>query len=314
MNASRREFSMLSSRSLRAAIPARPVRQLDQPVDAPKLASGKVRDLYDLGGELLLFASDRISAFDVVLPGGIPGRGIVLAQLSLFWFEQTRPIVPNHLAPDPEAAFDRLGLRPENRLRSAVVRKLKPLPIECVARGYLAGSAWTAYQENGAVCGVPLPKGLRQASPLPEPVFTPTTKAAQGHDLPLPPQEAAALVGEEVFAQARDLTLQLYRFGSDLARKAGVLLADTKFEFGQDAQGRLYLIDEALTPDSSRYWDAAEWKEGASPPSFDKQIVRDYLEGLDWDKTAPGPELPADIVDHALARYLDVYERLVAVR
>lgn len=306
---------MISGEDLKAALPSQPARQLSETIDAPKIASGKVREIYDLGDSVLLVATDRISAFDVVLPGGIPGRGMILTQLSHFWFEQSKRIAPNHILPnEQEILRDRLKLSRDSQLRSMAARKLQPLAIECVVRGYLAGSGWTSYQKDRSVCGIQLPAGLDLASQLPEPIFTPTTKASEGHDLPVSPEQAAAIVGQETFDQVKAISLELYRFGSELAEKAGIILADTKFEFGRDDEGKLYLIDEVLTPDSSRYWDAAAYQVGSSPASYDKQIIRDYLETLqDWNKTAPGPELPPEIVERAQSRYLEVYAKLTAV-
>lgn len=304
---------MISGEDLKAALPSQPVRDLVESIDAPKIASGKVREIYDLADSVLLVATDRISAFDVVLPGGIPGRGLILTQLSHFWFEQTKHLCPNHILPnESEILSERLKLSQDSQLRSMAVRKLKPLAIECVVRGYLAGSGWTSYQADRTVCGIALPEGLQLASQLPEAIFTPTTKASEGHDMPVTPEEAADIIGQDIFDQVRDISLKLYQFGRELAAKAGIILADTKFEFGLDETGKLYLIDEVLTPDSSRYWDAAEYQVGTSPASYDKQIIRDYLESLkDWNKTAPGPELPTAIVDRAQARYLEVYSKLV---
>ncbi|MDQ8184667.1 phosphoribosylaminoimidazolesuccinocarboxamide synthase [Pelagicoccus sp. SDUM812002] len=306
---------MISGEDLKAALPTEPVRELIETIDAPKIASGKVREIYDLDDSVLLVATDRISAFDVVLPGGIPGRGLILTQLSHFWFEQTKGIAPNHIIPNEgEILCNTLKLSRDSQLRSMAVRKLKPLEIECVVRGYIAGSGWESYKQNRTVCGIELPAGLQLASRLPEPIFTPTTKASEGHDMPITAEEAANVVGRDVFEQVRDISLKLYDFGSKLAAKAGIILADTKFEFGTDADGTIYLIDEVLTPDSSRYWDAAEYKVGSSPASFDKQIIRDYLETLEgWNKTAPGPELPLEIVQKAQSRYLEVYSKLVSV-
>ncbi len=306
---------MISGEDLKAALPTEPVRDLIEEISAPKIASGKVREIYDLDDAVLLVATDRISAFDVVLPGGIPGRGLILTQLSHFWFEQTKHIAPNHIIPNEEEILrDTLKLSRDSQLRSMAVRKLQPLEIECVVRGYIAGSGWESYKKDRTVCGIELPEGLQLASQLPEPIFTPTTKASEGHDMPVSPSEAAAIVGQDVFDQVKAISLELYDFGSKLAAKAGIILADTKFEFGTDADGTIYLIDEVLTPDSSRYWDAAEYKVGSSPASFDKQIIRDYLETLkDWNKTAPGPELPAEIVTKAQSRYLEVYSKLVNV-
>jgi len=303
---------MISGQDLKNLLPEEAARELPISIDAPKIASGKVREIYDLGEALLLVATDRISAFDVVLPGGIPGRGMILTQLSRFWLNKTSGIIRNQLPENEDLLLEKaIGSDPNARMRSTAVKKLKPLPIECVARGYLAGSGWSSYQENREVCGVSLPEGLQLASQLPEPIFTPTTKAAEGHDLPINDAEAAELVGQELYDKVRSISLELYNFGHDFAKTAGIILADTKFEFGLDDDGELYLIDEALTPDSSRYWEAATWTPGENPASFDKQIIRDYLDGLDWDKTSPGPELPAEIIDRAQARYLEVYDRLV---
>lgn len=306
---------MISGKDLKAALPTAPVRELVEQIDAPKIASGKVREIYDLDESVLLVASDRISAFDVVLPGGIPGRGLILTQLSHFWFEQTKGIAPNHIIPNEEEILrDTLKLSRDSQLRSMAVRKLQPLEIECIVRGYIAGSGWSSYQKDRTICGIQLPEGLQLASKLPEPIFTPTTKATEGHDMPVTAEEAAEIVGQDVFNQVKEISMKLYDFGHTLAAKAGIILADTKFEFGLDANGKVYLIDEVLTPDSSRYWDAAEYKVGTSPASYDKQIIRDYLETLsDWDKTAPGPDLPPEIIEKAQSRYLEVYSKLVAV-
>ena len=305
---------MISSEALKTALPKKPVRELQESIGAPKIASGKVREIFDLDDCILLVATDRISAFDVVLPGGITGKGAILTQLSRFWFEKTKAIAANHLIDnDGEILEHKLGLSTDGQLRSMAVRKLRPLEIECVVRGYLAGSGWASYQKSRSICGIQLPEGLNLASQLPEPIFTPTTKAQEGHDMPVTEEKARDIVGNRVFEQVKSISGELYRFGHELAEKAGIILADTKFEFGLDDDGKLYLIDEALTPDSSRYWEASEWQEGISPASFDKQIVRDYLETLDWDKTDPGPELPEDIVQRTQNRYLQVFGRLTAV-
>lgn len=305
---------MISGEALKTALPKNPVRELQESIGAPKIASGKVREIFDLDDCILLVATDRISAFDVVLPGGITGKGAILTQLSRFWFEKTKAIAANHLIDNEgEILEHKLGLSADGQLRSMAVRKLRPLEIECVVRGYLAGSGWASYQKSRSICGIQLPEGLNLASQLPEPIFTPTTKAQEGHDMPVTEEEARDIVGNRVFEQVKSISGELYRFGHELAEKAGIILADTKFEFGLDDDGKLYLIDEALTPDSSRYWEASEWQEGISPASFDKQIVRDYLETLDWDKTDPGPELPEDIVQRTQNRYLQVFGRLTAV-
>lgn len=277
----------------------------------PKLKSGKVRDIFDLGDRLLLVATDRISAFDVVMPNGIPRKGEVLTQLSHFWFDRTAKIVVNHRAQLPGDPWP-VALAPYAQMlspRSMVVRKARPLAIECVVRGYLAGSGWKEYKASKSVCGIRLPDGLQESSELPQPIFTPATKAETGHDLNISFDEAAKLVGPAVAEQARDLSLRLYSQARDYARDRGIIIADTKFEFGV-ADGRLILIDEVLTPDSSRFWPADTYAPGRSQPSFDKQFVRDYLETLTWDKTPPGPTLPEDVVARTTAKYLEAYERL----
>jgi len=297
---------------IEAALPERAMTGIP-PLAYPHLGSGKVRELFDLGDALLLVATDRLSAFDVILGDGIPGKGILLTQLSRWWFDRTRGLLPNHLIPDQEGEFTRRGLIDADlRLRSMVVRKLTPLPIECVVRGYLAGSGWSAYQKTGAVCGHPLPPGLRQADRLPEPLFTPTTKAPKGsHDEPIDDAQGAAAVGAARYAEVKAVSLALYRFGHDRARSAGIILADTKFEFGTDAAGNLVLIDEVLTPDSSRYWPADSYAPGQSPPSYDKQFVRDYLLSVAWDQRPPAPPIPAEIIARTRAKYLAALQRLM---
>jgi phosphoribosylaminoimidazole-succinocarboxamide synthase len=266
------------------------------------VGSGKVRELYALDDErLLLTASDRISVFDVVLPTEIPDKGRVLTGLSGFWFRRTSEIVPNHL----------LTIREDGR--SMECRRLHMLPIECVVRGYISGSGWTSYQESGEVCGIALPESLRESDRLPEPIFTPTTKATTGHDEPLTPAEAAALVGEQRFAEVESVAVALYRFAAEHATRCGIILADTKLEFGVDETERLVLADEAFTPDSSRFWPADEYEPGGPQPSFDKQFVRDYAASLGWDKTPPGPELPEDVVAGTRARYLEAFEQITGV-
>jgi phosphoribosylaminoimidazole-succinocarboxamide synthase len=267
------------------------------------VASGKVREIFELDAErLLLVASDRISTFDVVLPTEIPDKGRVLTGLSAFWFARTREIVPNHV----------LAIRDDGR--STEAQRLRMLPIECVVRGYLAGSGWKDYQATGATSGHALPEGLQESDRLPEPIFTPATKAVEGHDENIGRDQAAELVGAELFEQVERVALDLYRFGSEHAAARGIILADTKFEFGLDEAGRLVLGDEALTPDSSRFWPADEYEPGRGQPSFDKQFVRDYCEELGWDKTAPGPELPDEIVAGTRARYVEAFERLTEIR
>lgn len=277
---------------------------------------GKVRDVFDLGdGRLLMVATDRLSAFDVVLPDPIPGKGEMLTQLSNFWFAKTGHIIANHLTGDAVASVLPAGVNAALYTRRAVVtKKLKPVPVECIARGYIIGSGWKDYQKSGHISGIALPAGLRQAQKLDTPIFTPSTKAAvDDHDENIDFAAAANLVGREMAEAVREATLQLYTFARDYAAARGILLADTKFEFGTDADGKLYLMDEALTPDSSRYWPADEYAEGSSPPSYDKQIVRDYLETLDWDKTPPGPRLPADVIERTRARYAEALEKLAGI-
>jgi phosphoribosylaminoimidazole-succinocarboxamide synthase len=281
---------------------------------------GKVRDVFELppagNGDplLLIVATDRLSAFDVVLPDPIPGKGEMLCQISNFWFEQTAHLVPNHLTGIDVASVlpDGVDARAYAR-RSVVTKKLKPVPVEAIARGYLIGSGWKDYQRTGRVSGITLPDGLRQAEQLPQPIFTPSTKAAVGdHDENIDFDTMVRAVGAELAEQVRDATLRLYAFARDYAAHRGIILADTKFEFGTDADGRLYVMDEMLTPDSSRYWPADEYEVGTSPPSFDKQFVRDYLETLDWNKKAPGPKLPPDIIARTSDKYREALTRLTS--
>ena len=276
---------------------------------------GKVRDIYDLDDRLLLIASDRISAFDFVLGSGIPDKGRVLTQLSAFWFEATRHIVPHHLITTDVAAYPG-EFQPHAAMlagRSMLVRKTAPVPIECVARGYLAGSGWKDYQATGAVCGVALPVGLRESDRLPEPIFTPATKADRGgHDINITETEAARIAGETLMQELRRLTLALYTFGAAHAAARGIILADTKFEFGLTTDGGVLLIDELLTPDSSRYWPADGYAPGRPQPSFDKQYVRDYLEHIGWNKQPPVPALPAEVVARTREKYLDAFGRLTS--
>ncbi len=272
------------------------------PDAALHVGSGKVRELYALDDErLLLVASDRISTFDVVLPTEIPDKGRVLTGLAGFWFARTQSLCANHL----------LALRPDGR--STECRRLEMLPIECVVRGYLAGSGWTDYTTTGAVCGHTLPPGLTESAELPEPIFTPATKATTGHDENIDRDQAAELVGGDLLGEVERVSFALYRFAAVHARERGILIADTKFEFGLDEQGQLVLGDEALTPDSSRFWPAGEYRPGGSQPSFDKQFVRDYCETLGWDKTPPGPELPDDVVAGTRARYVEAFEQLTGI-
>jgi phosphoribosylaminoimidazole-succinocarboxamide synthase len=283
---------------------------------------GKVRDVFDLpgngaGGEplLLIVATDRLSAFDVVLPDPIPGKGEMLCQISNFWFDRTAHLVPNHLTGIDVASVLPSGVEASPYARRAVVtKKLKPVPVEAIARGYLIGSGWKDYQRTGRVSGITLPDGLLQAEQLPQPIFTPSTKAAVGdHDENIDFDTMVRAVGAELAEQVRDATLRLYSFARDYAAQRGIILADTKFEFGTDADGRLYVMDEMLTPDSSRYWPADEYEVGTSPPSFDKQFVRDYLETLDWNKTAPGPHLPPEVIERTRAKYAEALQRLAGI-
>jgi phosphoribosylaminoimidazole-succinocarboxamide synthase len=276
----------------------------------PPSARGKVRDIYDLGDRLLIVATDRLSAFDVVMPTPIPDKGRVLTQLSLFWFHLLREVITNHVLSSTTfpAPFDKYAI--ELAGRSMLVRKTEPLPIECVARGYLSGSGWKEYRAAGTVCGIPLPAGLQESDKLPEPIFTPATKAASGHDENISFEGAASLIGNDLAARVRSVTLEIYRRAAAYAEPRGILLADTKFEFGL-LNGQLIWIDEALTPDSSRFWPASQHKPGGPQPSFDKQFVRDYLEHIRWPKTPPGPELPADVVDGTRAKYREAYRILV---
>ena len=287
-----------------------PLLLLDLP-GVPKIKSGKVREVFDLGDRLLFVATDRISAFDCVMPNGIPRKGEVLTQLSHFWFGQTESLVPNHLLAKADEPLPP-PLQPfaaQLAGRSMIVKKATPLTIECVVRGYLAGSGWKEYQRSQTVCGIPLPAGLQESSELPAPIFTPATKAETGHDENIPFETAAQLVGADIAERARDLSLRIYNFARDYARQRGIIIADTKFEFGL-FNGELLLIDEVLTPDSSRFWPADKFQPGQAQPSFDKQFVRDYLETLAWDKSPPAPSLPPLIVSRTQAKYLEAYERL----
>jgi phosphoribosylaminoimidazole-succinocarboxamide synthase len=295
-----------------AALPAQAVLTIEG-LPFPRIASGKVREIFDLGDALLLTATDRLSAFDVILPDGIPGKGAILTQMSNWWFAQTEGLIRNHLLPDQAGEFDRRGIAdPDLRLRSMVVRKLKTLPIECVARGYLAGSGWSAYQKTGEVCGIPLPPGLQQADRLPEPIFTPTTKAPKGqHDEAIDDAQGVGLVGQAMYDAVKAKSLALYALGHAKAQAAGMILADTKFEFGTDEDGGLWLIDEVLTPDSSRYWPADSYAPGQSPPSYDKQFVRDHLLAIQWDQKPPAPTLPRDVILRTRDKYLAALRALI---
>jgi len=283
--------------------------------DLPLIARGKVRDIYAVDDQhLLIVTTDRLSAYDVILPDPIPGKGQVLTEISNFWFRMMEDIVPNHLT--TRSLADIIGdpsLAKELESRSIVVKRLRPLPIEAVARGYLIGSGWRDYQNTGRVCGIDLPTGLPQAAQLPTPLFTPATKAEAGdHDENIDFARTAGLIGDALAAQVRDLTLQIYERATEYASERGIIIADTKFEFGLDDAGTLHIIDEILTPDSSRFWPANEYATGISPPSFDKQFVRDYLDTLDWDKTAPGPTLPANVLQQTGDKYREVLRILTA--
>ena len=279
----------------------------------PLLARGKVRDIYVVGDDhLLIVTTDRLSAFDVVMPDPIPGKGAVLTAVSNFWFERTRELIPNHLSDlSLESVLPDAAEREQVEGRAIVVRKLKALPVEAIVRGYLIGSGWKDYQASGAVCGIQLPKGLQMADRLPEAIYTPSSKAEVGdHDENIDYATTERLLGPDMARQVRDVSLAIYRLAADHARCKGIIIADTKFEFGIDDTGALVLIDEALTPDSSRFWPQDEYRVGISPPSFDKQFVRDYLETLDWDKTAPGPKLPDDIIRRTAEKYNEALQRL----
>ncbi|MGH8234046.1 MAG: phosphoribosylaminoimidazolesuccinocarboxamide synthase [Rhodanobacteraceae bacterium] len=280
------------------------------------LHRGKVRDVYALPGDrLLIIATDRLSAFDVVLPDPIPGKGEMLTQISNFWFGKTAHLVPNHLTGIP--VVDVLPAGVDAKLyakRAVVVKRLKPVPVEAIARGYLIGSGWKDYQKTGSLCGITLPSGLRQAQQLPEPIFTPSTKAPKGtHDENIGFEEVIAQIGADLARQVRNATLAIYRFAADYAAERGILIADTKFEFGTDAEGKLHVMDEMLTPDSSRFWPAEQYRTGISPSSYDKQFVRDYLETLDWDKTAPGPKLPREVIEGTAAKYAEALRKLAGL-
>jgi len=292
-----------------ASSAAKVIRETDFPGLAPA-ARGKVRDIYDLGDRLLIVATDRLSAFDVVMPTPIPDKGRVLTQLSLFWFSLLKEVIPHHVLSSTEfpAPFDKY--KDDLAGRTMLVRKTKPLPIECVARGYLSGSGWKEYRASGKICGLSLPEGLRESDKLPAPIFTPATKAVSGHDENIPFEQAAGILGEELAEQVRDITLELYSRAAAYAEPRGILLADTKFEFGL-LNSQLLWIDEALTPDSSRFWPAAQYQPGGAQPSFDKQFVRDYLERIQWPKTPPGPDLPPDVVAATRAKYREAYRILV---
>ena len=278
------------------------------------LARGKVRDMYEIDdNHLLIVTTDRMSAFDVIMPDPIPGKGEVLTQVSNFWFEKMRDIIPNHLAEDLtlEQVIPNAELRQQVASRAIIVKRLKPLPVEAIVRGYLIGSGWKDYQTSGAICGIPLPTGLQQAQQLPAAIYTPSSKAEVGvHDENISFDDTVALMGRDVAEKVREVSIQLYTTAAEYARHRGIIIADTKFEFGLDDDGKLYLIDEALTPDSSRFWPVEEYQVGISPPSFDKQYLRDYLESLDWNKAAPGPSLPTHVMQKCAEKYREAQQKL----
>jgi len=279
----------------------------------PLLHRGKVRDIYDIDADtMLLIATDRLSAFDVILPTPIAGKGVILTEIANFWFEKLKHVVPNHLTgTDPDSVVSDAAEKAQLGKRALVVKKLKPLPIEAIVRGYLAGSGWKEYKASGTVCGIPLPAGLQEASKLPEPIFTPSSKADVGdHDENITLEKCAQLLGQALADKVARVSVQLYKEAAEYALTRGIIIADTKFEFGLDAAGELYVIDEVLTPDSSRFWPADQYVVGSNPPSFDKQYVRDWLEASGWNKVAPGPELPADVASRTGEKYHEAYTRL----
>lgn len=288
-----------------------PLLSFDIP-ELTKLRSGKVREIFDLGDRLLFVATDRISAFDVILPDGIPDKGCVLTQLSVFWFDFLKDLTRHHFLTKD---LGELGKKyPELVGRSMLVRKTKPLPIECVVRGYLAGSGWKEYQKTQTVCGIPLPSGLQESAELSTPIFTPATKAETGHDENISFDQAVRILGRAKAEKVRDLAIHLYSTARNYARAKGILIADTKFEFGELPDDTILLIDEVLTPDSSRFWPANQYQPGGSPPSFDKQFVRDYLETLDWNKQPPGPHLSKDVIQKTRTKYLEAYQKLTGIQ
>lgn len=277
-----------------------------------KISQGKVRENFDLGDELLIVATDRISAFDFIMPNGVPGKGILLTQISLWWFKFAAQIMPTHIVENHDARVrELLKDRPELVERSMIVKKLKPMPVEAIARGYLAGSGWKQYKETGKLFEFALPAGMKESQKLPKPLFTPTTKAAEGHDMPITNEECAKLLGDDIFSQIKSASLKLYEMGWEKAKSCGIILADTKFEFGTDADGKVYLIDEVLTPDSSRYWPADQYEIGRSQPSYDKQYVRDWLEASGWNKQAPAPVLPDEVVKNTVKCYREALNKLM---
>jgi phosphoribosylaminoimidazole-succinocarboxamide synthase len=274
---------------------------------------GKVRDIYDMGEHLLLVVTDRVSAFDVIMPSGIPGKGMVLTEISLFWFERMKGIIGNHIVAHDVRDFPSALKKYSHMLegRSLLVKKAEVVPVECIARGYISGSGWKSYGRDGTVCGIRLPEGLKESGRLPEPLFTPSTKAEEGHDVNIPFDEMVSITGTDTAERLRDVTLDIYRRATEIALKKGIIIADTKMEFGIH-DGKVIIIDELLTPDSSRFWSSADYSPGRGQDSFDKQIVRDYLLTLDWDQTPPGPELPSDIIEKTAARYQEILSILTS--
>ena len=298
--------------TFKKSLPREPIVEVDN-LPWPKIGSGKVREIFDLGDNLLIIATDRLSAFDVVLPEGIPAKGIILTQLSLYWFRESQQIIENHLVENHEESLkDLLADYPHLIARSMLVKKLDPLPVEAVVRGYLSGSGWKSYQEDGSLFGQALPEGLEESARLPNLFFTPTTKATSGHDEAISLTQCEEILGGKNYSEVLTTSMAIYQLGVNHAKNANIILADTKFEFGLDGQGKLFLIDEMLTPDSSRYWPESEYKTGRSQPSYDKQYVRDYLETLDWDKKPPGPHLPESVVAGTQKRYLTALELLIS--
>lgn len=303
---------LFDSTRMKFNLPKEPLMSVDN-LPFKKIAKGKVRENFDLGDELLIVATDRISAFDSIMPNGVPGKGILLTQISLWWFEQAAKFMPTHLVDNhSQRLAELLKDRPELLERSMIVKKLKPMPIEAIARGYLAGSGWKEYKETGKLFEFELPAGLKESQKLPEPLFTPTTKAAEGHDMPITNAECEKLLGSEIFGKIKKASLDLYNMGEKKAAQCGIILADTKFEFGTDESGKVYLIDEVLTPDSSRYWPADKYEIGRSQSSYDKQYVRDYLESIGWNKQPPAPSLPPEVVENTIKCYSTALEKLMS--
>ena len=303
---------MIDYGELLVKLPSSPLMEVYDLPFGKKVASGKVREIFDCGEELLIIATDRLSAFDVVLPNGIPGKGLILTQIALFYFEQIDRVIDHHLVVDHESRLDGLLVDfPDLRYRSMLVKKLNPLPVEAIVRGYLAGSSWKEYQKNGTIWGHPLPEGLREGDRLPQALFTPSTKSSDAHDINITEKQCLHTLGEAHFNTVKRASLSLYQEASEYAEKANLILADTKFEFGIDEKNKVYLMDEILTPDSSRYWDRETYRPGYSQKSFDKQFIRDYLIDLGWDHLAPAPELPSSIIETTLKKYLNAARQLL---